>query len=193
MTGCLRFAPLVGSRPGELPEAEERALADHLATCHACSARAADAAALSALLREAFTARAASADLAPFADEVMARLVPAGAPARGSLPAPAPFAPERAGPWDPRTRPRAGVPRWGAMDGVGRGLRAFTARHPFAVAVLAPAALVAALALAYLEAGWPGDRSPAMVEVSAEGRSPTVLETAYGPIVLVDEDESTGS
>jgi len=33
MTACVRFAPMIGARPGELSDQEAAALAEHLATC----------------------------------------------------------------------------------------------------------------------------------------------------------------
>lgn len=71
---CLRFAPMLGARPGELPAADEAALHEHLAGCDACQARLADAAALSGALAEALAAEAARVDFAPFVDQVMARV-----------------------------------------------------------------------------------------------------------------------
>jgi len=76
---CLRFAPLLGSRPGELSGAEEEALHAHLAGCDACQARLADSLALGTALSEALQAEAARVDFAPFVDQVMARVErPAG-------------------------------------------------------------------------------------------------------------------
>jgi len=76
---CLRFAPLLGARPGELSAADQAALQDHLAGCGACQARLADDVAAGGLLSEALLAEAAQVDLAPFVDQVMARVErPAG-------------------------------------------------------------------------------------------------------------------
>ena len=74
MTPCLRFAPMIGARPGELSEEDARALADHLATCEACQARLADEEALSGLLSEGLLAEANRRDFSTFADEVLARI-----------------------------------------------------------------------------------------------------------------------
>jgi anti-sigma factor RsiW len=78
---CVHFAPLIGSRPGELPAEEERALAAHLAGCETCRAIAADFGALDGLVDEGLTREAAKRDFAPFVDQVMAR-VAARKPAR---------------------------------------------------------------------------------------------------------------
>jgi len=73
---CLRFAPMLGSRSGELAAADEAALNQHLSGCEACRARLADAAALGGALSEALLAEAARVDFAPFVDQVMARVQP---------------------------------------------------------------------------------------------------------------------
>jgi anti-sigma factor RsiW len=74
MKGCVRFAPMIGARPGELPPEDAGALEGHLAACPACRAFARDAAALDGLVGEALLARAAERDFAPFVDAVMARV-----------------------------------------------------------------------------------------------------------------------
>ncbi len=81
MKDCVRFAPMIGAREGELSAEDARALERHLASCAACSARAADLAATEGLVSEALLAAAAARDFGPFVDEVMAR-VGAGAPER---------------------------------------------------------------------------------------------------------------
>lgn len=81
MKECVRFAPMIGSREGELAPDEARALEAHLAGCAACRARAADLAATEGLVSEALLAQANARDFAPFVDEVMAR-IGAGAPER---------------------------------------------------------------------------------------------------------------
>jgi anti-sigma factor RsiW len=73
MTACQRFAPMIGSREGELPPADAEALAQHLPTCSTCQAFAADVAATSGLFAEALLRRASTRDFAPFVDQVMAR------------------------------------------------------------------------------------------------------------------------
>lgn len=84
MKDCVRFAPMIGAREGELSEGEGRALAAHLAACDACRARAADLAATEGLVSEALLAAASARDFGPFVDEVMAR-VGAGVPGRRGL------------------------------------------------------------------------------------------------------------
>lgn len=74
MTGCVRFAPMLGAREGELGAAERAALEGHLAGCAACQARLADLSALEGLVGEALSREAARRDFAGFADQVMARV-----------------------------------------------------------------------------------------------------------------------
>lgn len=74
MKDCVRFAPMIGARPGELPREDAGALEGHLAACPACRAFARDAAAVDGLVGEALLARAAERDFAPFVDAVMARV-----------------------------------------------------------------------------------------------------------------------
>jgi anti-sigma factor RsiW len=76
---CVRFAPMIGARDGELASAEARALEAHLAACPSCRAFARDVAALDGRVGEALLARAATRDFAPFVDEVMARVARGGA------------------------------------------------------------------------------------------------------------------
>lgn len=71
---CLRYAPMIGSRPGELPEPEASALSSHLEACPSCRALAAHAALTDGLLAEVLLARANARDFAPFVDQVMARV-----------------------------------------------------------------------------------------------------------------------
>ncbi len=80
---CVRFAPLIGAREGELSRDEARALEAHLGGCAACRARAADLAATDGLVSEALLAAASARDFAPFVDEVMARI--GAAPERRGL------------------------------------------------------------------------------------------------------------
>lgn len=76
MSDCLRFAPMVGARPGELADEEARALSEHLAACAACQARLADEQALAGLLSEALLAEASRRDFADFSDGVLDRVEP---------------------------------------------------------------------------------------------------------------------
>jgi len=77
MKDCTRYAPMIGSREGELPPEEARALASHVAGCASCQAWAANLAATEGLVSEALLASAAGRDFAPFVDQVMARVTPA--------------------------------------------------------------------------------------------------------------------
>ena len=74
MTECIRFAPMIGAREGELSPAEAKALSAHLAGCEKCRAIAADLAATEGMVAEALVARANARDFTTFADEVMARI-----------------------------------------------------------------------------------------------------------------------
>jgi anti-sigma factor RsiW len=87
-SGCARFAPMLGSLPGELDTEASLALAEHLAGCEACQARLADEAALAGLLSDALMAEANQRDFASFSDGVLAR-----------IPAYAGAAPRRRGLW----------------------------------------------------------------------------------------------
>ncbi len=84
MKACVRYAPMIGSRPGELSEADARGLAEHVAGCDACQARVADEEALSGLLSEALLAEAARRDFTSFAEGVLERVAGPSA-ARESL------------------------------------------------------------------------------------------------------------
>ncbi len=74
MKDCLRYAPMLGAREGELDAAEQAALQEHLAGCAACRARLADLRALEGMVGEALAREAARRDFADFADQVMARV-----------------------------------------------------------------------------------------------------------------------
>jgi anti-sigma factor RsiW len=74
MKDCLRYAPMIGAREGELARDESSALAAHLAACPACRARAAALRATEGLVAEALLARASGRDFAPFVDGVMERI-----------------------------------------------------------------------------------------------------------------------
>ena len=145
---CVRFAPMIGSRPGELSPSDAEALAKHLGTCETCRALAADLAATDGLVNDGLMARANARDFSGFVDGVMARV-------------------ERA------ERP---------------GLLGFLRRHrAAAVAGLVP--VLAALAtIVYLRLeGGPGPAG--VLELSSEGEATTVLQTADGPVVLLNADD----
>jgi anti-sigma factor RsiW len=74
MKDCIRFAPMIGSRPGELAPDESAALEKHLSSCDTCRAMAADAAATDGMVSAALLRAANARDFSTFADEVMARV-----------------------------------------------------------------------------------------------------------------------
>ena len=74
MTACDTYLPMIGSRPGELPDDEAAALAAHVAGCDGCRRWAAELASTEWLVSEALTSAAAKRDFAPFVDGVMARV-----------------------------------------------------------------------------------------------------------------------
>ena len=74
MTPCLKYAPMLGAKPGELAQAEESALHAHLAGCDACQGRLADAQVIGDLLTTSRRDSANSVDFSTFADGVMARV-----------------------------------------------------------------------------------------------------------------------
>ncbi len=74
MKDCVRHAPMLGAREGEIDAAERAALEAHLAACAACRARLADLRALDGMVGEALMREAARRDFADFADQVMARV-----------------------------------------------------------------------------------------------------------------------
>ena len=87
MKDCIRFAPMIGAREGELAAAEAKALEAHLAACPTGAAMAADAAAVDGLVAEALLARANARDFGPFVDQVMARVGQPGGAATPDHPA----------------------------------------------------------------------------------------------------------
>jgi len=171
MTECLRFAPMLGARPGELTDEDAAALAEHLASCDACQARLADERALSGMLFEALAVEANRRDFSTFSDEVLAR-IPAYA-GGGAAPS------------------RELVPRPG-MRGLLAPILSWVRHHRLAAAAsaLAPTLAAAALIL-YLDRG--SGPEPVSVVVSAEGRATTVLETSDGPVVLLGDPEPEGT
>jgi anti-sigma factor RsiW len=84
MKACVRFAPMLGARDGELSPDDALALEAHLAACPGCRARAADLAATEGLVSDALMAAANARDFGPFVDQVMAR-VGAAAPERRGI------------------------------------------------------------------------------------------------------------
>jgi anti-sigma factor RsiW len=169
MKACLRYAPMLGARPGELSEEESRELAEHLAACDACQARLADEEALSGMLSEALLAEANRRDFSTFSDEVLAR-IPAyrtAPPARSAAGAESPGVLSRLGAWARRHRAAA------------------------VLSALAPAAVAVALVV-YLGGGSPPEQHAAL-EVSAEGQGATVLETSDGPVVLFGSGDTEGT
>jgi anti-sigma factor RsiW len=169
MTACLRFAPMIGARPGELEDGEAAALAEHLATCEACQARLADEEALSGMLSGALLGEANRRDFSTFSDEVLAR-IPAYSAGRATHQAPA--------------RPVPGS--------VLASLLSWVRRHRLAAAASALAPTLAALAL-ILYLGRGSEPELASVVISAEGRGAMVLETRDGPVVLLGDPEPEGS
>lgn len=88
MKDCVRFAPMIGAREGELTPGEAKALAAHLAECKGCRATAAAFEATEGLVAESLLARANARDFGPFVDEVMARVAGGrgvGARVRGGI------------------------------------------------------------------------------------------------------------
>ena len=167
MNPCLRFAPLIGARPGELSDADASELAEHLATCDACQARLADAGALAGLLSQALLDEANRRDFSTFSDEVLARI-----PAYRHVSA------DRQG-----TRPRPA-----------EGLWAWIRHHRLAAALGTLAPALAALALVvYVGRGQGPGPDDVLVEVTVEGGAATVLDTSDGPVVLFGEDEPAGT
>jgi anti-sigma factor RsiW len=164
MTVCLRFAPMIGARPGELAGEEASALAEHLASCDACQGRLADEEALSGMLSEALMAEANRRDFAAFSDEVLARIP---------------------------TLDRAGARR-APRGGMLAPILGWVQHHRLIAAASALAPTLAALALiVYLGRDTAPQGAP--MEISSEGRSTMVLETSEGPVVLLGDLEPEGS
>jgi anti-sigma factor RsiW len=165
MKACLRFAPMIGARPGDLTGEETAALSDHLATCDACQARLADEEALAGMLSRTLMDEANRRDFSTFSDEVLARI-----PAYAGKPGATGAAPE------------------GALASI----RSWARRHRLAATVSALAPTLAAAGLiVYL--GHASAPEPAWVDVSAEDRGTMILETSDGPVVLLGDPEPTGS
>ena len=157
MTDCPRFAPMIGSRRGELPPPEAAALAAHLEGCTLCQARSSDLAATDGMVSEALLRAANSRDFSTFADEVMEK---------------------------------AGIRDAAAAPARGGGLLAWFRHHRAATAAGLVPLLAALAAIVYLRLeGGPGP--VAMLEFTSEGEATTVLQTADGPVVLLDGDDGT--
>jgi anti-sigma factor RsiW len=163
MKPCVRFAPMIGSRPGELPAEDARALAAHLETCPDCRALSASLAATDGLLAEALLARANARDFAPFVDQVMARVGPSLA-----------------------ARPR----RASARPSVLATLREHW-RYAVAAGGLA-AVLAGVFAFRYVHGQVEEPERIASLQIELQGGS-TVLQTSDGPVVLLAPDDDTGS
>jgi anti-sigma factor RsiW len=161
---CVHFAPLIGSRPGELPAEEERALAAHVAGCETCRAIAADFAALDGLVDDGLMREAAKRDFAPFVDQVMARVAVTKR----------------------EPEPTEAKPAW-----VGARFVAWVSRHRRATAGVLVPVLAAVAVLVYVRAG-SGSQDATFLELNSEGEVATVLETSDGPVVLL-ADEDSGS
>ncbi len=164
MKECVQFAPMIGAHEGELTPGEAKALGAHLSACSTCRAMAADLAATDGLVRESLLARAGARDFAPFVDEVMARVGARASTSPGLRPG---FARRERSPW------------------------AWLVRHRrAAVATLAPAlAALAVIVYVRVDGGRRGEI--AMLEISSEGEATTVLQTADGPVVLLDEENGS--
>jgi anti-sigma factor RsiW len=169
MKGCVRVAPMIGAREGELPREEAGALAAHLDSCPACRARAADLLATHGLLAEALLARANARDFGPFVDRVMARIGTAG---------------EGAG-----VRPSRAPGFAGLRASLFGALRA----HWLAASAASALAILAAVAsFMYVHRDVDQPEQLASLEISLEGGS-TVLQTSDGPVVLLEPDDDSGS
>jgi Putative zinc-finger len=173
MKDCVLFAPMIGSRPGELTAGEAKALEAHLSACGECRGVARNAEVLDGLVGEALLARANARDFAPFVDQVMARV--SVRPALGG----ASVRPELGG---ASVRPELVEGRTGFLPWLRRHRRA-------AVATLAPA-LAALAVIVYVRLG-SGQDELAMLEVSSEGEATTILQTSDGPVVLLAEENGS--
>ena len=162
MKDCVRYAPMLGAREGELTQDEQRALDAHLEGCADCRATAAELAALDGLVGESLMARANSRDFAPFVDQVMARVA------------------LRPGGGREAARPRAPA---AASSGGSSRTRAPRSRR--SCRLLA----VAALVVYVRSSSGGGSGEVAMFEMATEGEVTMVLQTKDGPVVLLDDGE----
>jgi anti-sigma factor RsiW len=174
MKDCVHFAPMLGSRDGELSAEDRAALSAHLAGCAQCRALEADLVATEGLVAAALLAQANARDFAPFVDQVMDRV---GAADPSSVGAPSVRA-ERSG--------RAAAAESRHAPGIGRGILAWLASHRRLLLASAMPVVAAVAVLMYVRRDG-GTREVAALEVSAEGDATTVLETSDGPVVLLDE------
>jgi anti-sigma factor RsiW len=197
MKDCVRFAPMIGAREGELSPADDAALSAHLEACPACRALAADFAATEGLVSEALMAQANARDFAPFVDAVMARVEekrtasqsnPAHAEplgrARDELRGANGAAESRHGP-STAPGPRPGYARgerWNVWAWLGAHRRA-------AFGTLAPVLAAAAL-LVYVRLDDGGRSQIASLELASEGEVTMILQTSDGPVVLLAGEES---
>ncbi len=171
MTDCLRYAPMLGAREGELTQDEQRALDAHLETCADCRAIAVNLAALDGLVGESLMARANARDFAPFVDQVMARAL---RQAQGERPV------SLDEPMGSRAPAR-----------VRRGLLGWLFAHPRAAIASMVPVLAAVALVVYVRSGTGGSGEMALLEIATEGDVTMVLQTKDGPVVLLDDGEQT--
>ena len=165
MRSCVRYAPMIGSREGELPEDEARALAAHLEVCPTCRTIAAELTATEGLLGDALLRRANSRDFAPFVDQVMAKVAARPRLAFGREPA----------------------PRRPSLLAFLRGHWRLTAT----AAVVVVGILAAVSTFLYVHRSVEQPEELAALEVDLEGGN-IVLQTSDGPVVLIEPDDETG-
>ncbi len=187
MKDCVRFAPMLEAREGELSHDEAAALVAHLDGCPRCRALRADFAATAGLVADGLMARANARDFAPFVDAVMARVA---AQTERDQPVRAerqlPVRAERSGraaAAESRHVPAAAESRHGP------GLLGWIARYRRLVLAAAVPVVAAAAVLMYVRQDG-GRRQVAQLEMSTEGEVTTVLETSDGPVVLLGEERS---
>jgi len=165
MKPCVRIAPMIGSRPGELPAEDARALAAHLETCADCRALAASFEVTDGLVAEALLARANARDFAPFVDEVMARV----------------------GHRSPRAAAR--TDRRSLLDALRERWRIAVPALAAAVVLAAVGTFMYGGEHVVAEP----EQRLASLEVELSGEGSIVLQTSDGPVVLLAPDDDTGS
>jgi hypothetical protein len=205
---CALVAPMLTAREGELSPEELALLETHLAGCDGCRLRALDFRATEGIVGEALQAAAAEVDFSRFSDQVMERVAAgavvervAAAPAAGGErsvhPEPLDFAAASAGYARDGLRPQAVVEERTREEGRThegawpRILRWARAHRAAAVAGTLAPTLAAAALIVYLATSGTAASRLGEVEVIAEGRVPTVLQTSDGPVVLLDEPSGT--